>query len=85
MSEVNELVCPICNGSGTITAKSAGTGSVMAAQRKRIGITQKELADRSGLTRDIIASIEKGRVNAKLAHIRPIAQALGVDVGNLIP
>ena len=52
-----------------------------AAQRKQEGISQQELADRAGLTRQHIGRIEKGElVSVAYVTIQQIAEALGMTV-----
>ena len=48
------------------------------------GITQEELADRSGLFRTYMSRIESGRANPTLTMLHQIAAAFGVDVGELL-
>lgn len=46
--------------------------------RKEKGISQEELAFRSGLHRTYISDIERGSRNVSLKNIEKIAKALGV-------
>ena len=56
-------------------------GQRIAALRKQEGISQQELADRAGLTRQHIGKIEKGElVNVAYVTIQQIAEALGMTV-----
>lgn len=48
--------------------------------RKYRGLTQQELADSSGVSRDMIAMIETGRKNGSLATVKKLAVALKVDI-----
>jgi transcriptional regulator with XRE-family HTH domain len=48
------------------------------------GITQEELADRSGLFRTYMSRIESGRANPTLTMLHQIAAAFGVDVRELL-
>ena len=52
-------------------------GEVIAAIRAEHGITQQELADRTGLLRNHVCRIEKGRLSVGLDHLSAIAEALG--------
>jgi putative transcriptional regulator len=56
--------------------------AVQAARAKR-GMTQQELADRAGLARQSIISIEKGRFLPTIENALRIAAALGVPVQDL--
>ena len=56
-------------------------GQRIAALRKMEGISQQELADRAGLTRQHIGRIEKGElVSVAYVTIQQIAEALGMTV-----
>lgn len=48
--------------------------------RERNGLTQKELAEKSGLPRSTISKIESGYQNTSLLKIIQIANALGKEV-----
>jgi transcriptional regulator with XRE-family HTH domain len=48
------------------------------------GWSQEELADRAGLDRTYIGSVERGQRNIALLNIVRIAVALGVDPGELV-
>jgi len=49
----------------------------IAELRKKIGMTQEELAERAGVTRQTIISLETGRYNPSLLLAHKITQALG--------
>ena len=56
-------------------------GKRIAALRKLEGISQQELADRAGLTRQHIGRIEKGElVSVAYVTIQQVAEALGMTV-----
>ncbi|MGQ9498368.1 MAG: helix-turn-helix domain-containing protein [Desulfotomaculales bacterium] len=52
--------------------------------RKRRGISQEELADRAGLHRTYIGSVERGERNISLENIVAIARALDVSLAELV-
>lgn len=52
--------------------------------RKRLGLTQVQLAKRSGLSQSGISDIEKSVNNPSTETIRLIATALGVPISDLI-
>lgn len=52
--------------------------------RKSRGFTQQALAQAVGLTQGAVAHWESGRRQPPLAMLRKIAEALGVDVRDLI-
>jgi transcriptional regulator with XRE-family HTH domain len=58
-------------------------GDRLRALRLEVGISQEELAARSGLHRTYVSSVERGQRNIALANIHSLADALGVDVSEL--
>lgn len=58
-------------------------GSAVRTQRKRMGISQEELAGRAGLHRTYVADIERGARNLSLANIEKLAHALEVSIPTL--
>ena len=61
-------------------------GQRITALRKLEGISQQELADRAGLTRQHIGRIEKGElVSVAYVTIRQVAEALGMTVDLIDP
>lgn len=62
--------------------------AVLAANLRRIrvatGLSQEGLADRAGLHRTYISSVERGRRNVSLQNIYVLAEALGVDPADLL-
>jgi len=52
--------------------------------RGAAGLSQEELADRAGLHRTYISSVEHGHRNVTLENIFAIARALGVAPGELL-
>ncbi|MEA5058589.1 MAG: helix-turn-helix transcriptional regulator [Candidatus Pelethousia sp.] len=52
--------------------------------REAKGITQQELAERSGVSRTIIAGLESGAIgNTTIATLVGLAKALGVNVTDI--
>ena len=61
-------------------------GQRITALRKMEGISQQELADRAGLTRQHIGRIEKGElVSVAYVTIQQVAEALGMTVDLIDP
>ena len=61
-------------------------GQRITALRKLEGISQQELADRAGLTRQHIGSIERGELpNVAYVTIQQVAEALGMTVDIIDP
>lgn len=56
------------------------------ARRLRLakGLTQEQLADRSGFTQYYISSLELGRRNPTIVSIHELAQALGASPVELV-
>ena len=59
-------------------------GQRLAAARKAKGITQRELADRLGNTREMVDYYERRAVNPALEVVRGCAKALNVPVIELL-
>jgi transcriptional regulator with XRE-family HTH domain len=55
------------------------TAIVIAATRKTKAVSQQELADRTGWTRNMIANFESGRRSLRLIDLFIICRALGED------
>ena len=56
----------------------------MSALRAQLGLSQEALADLVNLHRTYIGSIERRERNVSLDNIEKIAQALGVDIADLL-
>lgn len=51
--------------------------TLIREHRKELGLTQEELAERVGVTRQTIIALEKGRYSPSLILAHRIARALG--------
>ncbi len=60
-------------------------GMLLRAQRQSVGISQEELAFRSGLHRTYVGSVERGERNLSLENIFVFAKTLGCHPRDLIP
>jgi transcriptional regulator with XRE-family HTH domain len=64
-------------------------GERIATTRRAVGrvLTQAELARRAGegLSRSVVANIERGRQRISVHHLYLIARALGAEPGSLLP
>ena len=58
-------------------------GHLVAAHRRRNGMTQQRLAEAAGISSDMITRIEGGSTGARFPNIQRIADALGVDPAEL--
>jgi CheY-like chemotaxis protein len=67
------------NSMGTTDIKSR-FGTAVRSRRKRLGISQEELAGRAGLHRTYVADIERGARNLSLANIEKLATALDTTI-----
>lgn len=54
--------------------------SLIAAWRKYLKITQKELAAKTGMTQPAIAQIEKSESKPQEKTVKKIAMAMGLDI-----
>lgn len=60
-------------------------GRRLKGLREDRGLTQEELAERAGVSRDIIAKLEQGsRVSARLVTLVKLANALDVDLSTFV-
>lgn len=55
-------------------------GERITELRKREGLTQKELAERCGLTQNHITRIENGRYNVGFYQVHVITEAMGYKI-----
>jgi len=62
---------------------SSGLGTAIKNERSALGISQDELAKRSGLHRTYVSDLERGARNPTVGSIQKIANALQVPVGKL--
>ena len=61
----------------------AAFGRKVAAMRQKRGMTQDQLADKTGLSIDTIGAVEQGRRWARLTTLHKLAKALGVTTDEL--
>ncbi len=54
-------------------------GTNVRRTRVEQGLTQSELSSISGIRRQLIVSIELGRIDMRLSNVKSLADALGVD------
>lgn len=58
-------------------------GKLLAAHRRRQGLTQQRLADLSGMTPEMISRIENGHSGLRFPRIIGLANALDIDPAEL--
>lgn len=59
-------------------------GKAVRAKRAGQGVSQEELALRSGIDRSYLGAIERGEQNAGLLHLVRIADALKIPLSNIL-
>lgn len=59
-------------------------GANLTTRRLELGLTQKEVAERSTTTQAYVAHLEAGRVNATVEVLWKLAKALETDVASLV-
>lgn len=59
-------------------------GRNFARLRREMGLTQEEVAARSGFSQQYISSLERGRRNPTVITLYELAQALGVSHVDLV-
>lgn len=59
-------------------------GNAVRNARSDKGISQEELAHRSGIDRSYLGAIERGEQNSGLLHLVRIANGLGMSVSDLM-
>ncbi len=52
--------------------------------RRKLGLSQEELAEQSGLHRTYVGSVERSERNVSLSSLETLASALGVSVQQLL-
>ena len=85
IAQADRIACPNCEGLGYLTPATAHTGTMIALQRKKLGISQQELAVQIGVGRSQIANIELGRSDIPTKSLRLYAQALQCQMKDLVP
>jgi transcriptional regulator with XRE-family HTH domain len=65
------------------SSESHALASNMRHMRKRLGLSQEDLAQRIGLNRGNIASYEKGTAEPKLCNLLKFSQLFGVSIHDL--
>jgi transcriptional regulator with XRE-family HTH domain len=68
----------------TLDDPSITIGKRLQSVRKRRGLTQKELADKIGMTREVVASYETGRSHLTATTLLDIAAVLRVTVNEIL-
>jgi transcriptional regulator with XRE-family HTH domain len=67
------------------TQRDLALGRKIARFRKKAGLSQEDLADKSGLTQTTIGLLEVGKRRVSLKTLQKIGSALGVKVKDILP
>jgi transcriptional regulator with XRE-family HTH domain len=59
-------------------------GDAIRNERRKLGISQEELAFRCGLHRTYVGSVERGERNVSLENITKIAETCGISASTLL-
>lgn len=63
---------------------SKAFGQVVRRHREALAMSQEDLADRAGIHRTYVSSIERGKVRLGLDVAKKVADGLGQPLSNLI-
>jgi transcriptional regulator with XRE-family HTH domain len=63
---------------------SKAFGGVVRRRREQLGLSQEALADRAGIHRTYVSSIELGKVRIGLEVAKKVADGLGIPLSELI-
>jgi ribosome-binding protein aMBF1 (putative translation factor) len=70
------------NESGKPSARQIFGENVRKARRLQ-DVSQRELAERAGLSCKYLSELERGRPNFSIHHMEALGEALGINVGDL--
>ncbi len=57
-------------------------GQIFKAARKRLGLTQQEVADKAGIISNTYSRIERGKQKPKFETIKNIAKVLDINLSD---
>jgi transcriptional regulator with XRE-family HTH domain len=74
----------VAGGDRQISVEHAALGRAIRERRLAVGLSQEELAERSGLHRTYVGGIERGERNVSFGNLLKLARALGVPLSELV-
>jgi transcriptional regulator with XRE-family HTH domain len=69
---------------GSMTALRSKLGKAVRRLRRGAGYSQESFADRCGVHRTYMGSVERGETNISLDNLERIAKALNMTAGQLL-
>jgi len=67
-----------------LAASLDGSMHPVTAWRKAAGLTRAALAQKAGIRTSTVSDIENGRIDPRLSTVKTLADALGLDVDDLV-
>jgi DNA-binding XRE family transcriptional regulator len=58
--------------------------NLLKAWRKHLGFTQKEVAERAGITQSALSQMERMETNHRTATLEKLAKAMGIETSQLV-
>jgi len=58
--------------------------NLLKAWRKHLRLTQKEVAQRAGITQSALSQMERMATNNRTATLEKLAKAMGIEAGQLV-
>lgn len=68
----------------SLASELAARGRFIAARRAAVNLTQQDLAEALGVSRDTIRRIEQGRADLSASQVLPVAAALNIGPDALL-
>jgi DNA-binding XRE family transcriptional regulator len=80
-----QWICTMTPSHGSKDADLVALGQLVRKYRSATGMTQQDLADRTGVHWTTVSGIERGVANPSYKALLNLAAALGVTPGDLFP
>lgn len=84
MKAARLITCPVCGGAGKINPDTLSLGARFTLERKRLDMTQAELAVQINIGRAQLANIEGDRSKPGLDVLIKAAKVFGVTTDHLL-